>query len=71
MAGSKLWSSQTGSDLGGRNRSIWSALHLDPILLGGLLLLLVGGGLFVLYSGADRNIDVVKAQGIRLALPLW
>ncbi len=66
MAGSKLWSTQTSSDLG-RNRSIWSALHLDPILLG-LLLLLVGGGLFVLYSGADRNIDVVKAQGIRLGV---
>ena len=66
MAGSKLWSTQTSSDLG-RNRNIWSALHLDPILLG-LLLLLVGGGLFVLYSGADRNIDVVKAQGIRLGV---
>ncbi|MBZ0334434.1 rod shape-determining protein RodA [Marinobacter sp. AL4B] len=51
----------------GRSRSIWSILHLDPVLMF-LLLLLVGGGLFVLYSGADRNIDVVKAQGIRLAV---
>lgn len=66
MSGSKLWSSKGSSDLG-RNRSIWLILHLDPVLLG-LLLLLVGGGLFVLYSGADRNIEVVKAQGIRLAV---
>ena len=51
----------------GRSRSIWSILHLDPVLMF-LLLLLVGGGLFVLYSGADRNIDVIKAQGIRLAV---
>ncbi|MEC7377700.1 MAG: rod shape-determining protein RodA, partial [Pseudomonadota bacterium] len=51
----------------GRQRSLWSALHIDPILLG-LLLLLVSGGLFVLYSGADRNLEVVKAQGIRLAV---
>ncbi|MBJ6138385.1 rod shape-determining protein RodA [Marinobacter litoralis] len=57
---------QTGTGLG-RSRSIWSVLHLDPILLF-LLAILVGGGLFVLYSGADRNIEVVKAQGIRLAV---
>ncbi len=52
-----------------RPRSLWSAFHIDPILLG-LLLLLIGGGLVVLYSGADRNIEVVKAQGIRMALAL-
>jgi len=50
-------------------RSPWAAVHLDPILLA-LLLLLIGGGLFVLYSGADRNIEVVKAQGIRMAVAL-
>src|SRR5690606_9346042 len=55
-----------GADLG-RARSIWSVLHLDPILLL-LLLTLVGSGLFILYSGADRNIEVVKAQGIRFAV---
>ena len=33
-----------------------------------LLLLLVGGGLFVLYSGADRNFAVVKGQMIRLGV---
>ncbi|MBN7771552.1 rod shape-determining protein RodA [Marinobacter daepoensis] len=66
MAGGRLWSSQGTSDLG-RARSIWSVLHLDPVLLG-LLLLLISGGLFVLFSGADRNIDVVKAQGMRLGV---
>lgn len=50
-----------------RNR--WAAFHIDPILLV-LLLLLIGGGLVVLYSGADRNIEVVKAQGIRMAVAL-
>ena len=49
----------------GRHRSIWAALHLDPILLV-LLLILISGGLFVLYSGADRNLEVVKAQGLSL-----
>lgn len=51
----------------GRPKSIWATLHLDPVLLA-LLLLLVGGGLFILYSGADRNLAVVKAQGIRLVV---
>ena len=48
-------------------RGFWATVHLDPTLLV-LLLMLMGGGLFVLYSGADRNIDVVKAQGIRLGI---
>lgn len=64
--GNDMLRAQTGTGLG-RSRSIWSVLHLDPILLF-LLAILVGGGLFVLYSGADRNIEVVKAQGIRLAV---
>ena len=52
-----------------RSRSVWSTLHLDPLLLI-MLLLLMGSGLFVLYSGADRNIEVVKAQGIRFGVAL-
>lgn len=52
-----------------RPRSLWSVFHIDPILLT-LLLLLIGGGLVVLYSGADRNIEVVKAQGIRMGVAL-
>lgn len=52
-----------------RPRGIWSVLHLDPVLMT-LLLVLIGGGLFVLYSGADRSMEVVKAQGIRMAVAL-
>lgn len=52
-----------------RQKSIWSVLHLDPILLL-LLMILIGGGLFVLYSGADRDLAVVKAQGIRMGIAL-
>jgi rod shape determining protein RodA len=51
----------------GRPRGIWSALHLDPILLF-LLVGLISAGLFVLYSGADRNIEVVEAQIVRLGI---
>ena len=57
----------TASNPLGRPRGIWATLHLDPILLF-LLFVLVSGGLFVLYSGADRNIDVVEAQGVRLVI---
>lgn len=51
----------------GRNRGIWATLHLDPTLLL-LLLVLMVGGLFVLYSGADRNLEMVKAQAIRFGV---
>jgi len=57
----------TDSSSLGNPRGFWAAVHLDPILLV-LLLILMGGGLFVLYSGADRNIEVIKAQGIRLGI---
>ncbi|NWN92449.1 rod shape-determining protein RodA [Marinobacter adhaerens] len=57
----------TASNPLGRPRGFWSALHLDPVLLI-LLTALIIGGLFVLYSGADRNFDVVKAQAIRFGI---
>ena len=66
MATREVFSSTASNPLG-RPRGLWSALHLDPILLF-LLLALVSGGLFVLYSGADRNFDVVKAQGLRFGV---
>ena len=45
----------------------WYRLHIDPILL--LLLLMVcGGGLIVLYSGADASIGAVEAQAMRLGV---
>ncbi|HLV76690.1 MAG TPA: rod shape-determining protein RodA [Marinobacter sp.] len=53
----------------GRPKSLWASLHLDPVLLA-LLLLLIGGGLFVLYSGADRNLDMVKGQMMRFGVAL-
>ena len=38
-------------------------LHIDPWLLA-LLLILIGGGLLVLFSGSDQNISSVKKQGL-------
>ena len=66
MAARNMMNSGANHSLG-QPRSLWSVLHIDPILLV-LLLILMGGGLFVLYSGADRNIEVIKAQGIRLGI---
>ncbi len=51
------------------SRGFWAAIHVDPILLV-LLLSLISLGLFVLYSGADRDIGMVKAQGVRIGLAL-
>lgn len=50
-------------------RGIWSALHLDPILLF-LLGVLLAFGLVVLYSGADGSIAVVRGQAIRIGIAL-
>jgi len=68
MVAVKHMTTSTTGDLG-RKRSIWAMLHLDPVLLG-LLLILMAGGLFVLYSGADRNLQLVEAQAIRLGIGL-
>ena len=68
MAGVKPLAGQPNSDLT-RKRNIWNMLHLDPVLLS-LLLLLMGAGLFILYSGADRNLAVVEAQAVRFGLGL-
>src|SRR5690554_61530 len=68
MALNELIGSTAANPLG-RPRGIWSVLHLDPILLF-LLLGLISAGLFVLYSGADRNIEVVEAQLFRLGLAI-
>jgi len=68
MVGVKPLSRQDAGDLG-RTRSVWAMLHTDPLLLL-LLVLLMLGGLFVLYSGADRNIAVVEAQAMRFGVGL-
>lgn len=66
MAARDTLSPSSGNPLGG-SKSPWPVLHLDPILMV-LLLALISCGLFVLYSGADRNFDVVKAQGVRIGI---
>nr|WP_242634272.1 rod shape-determining protein RodA [Marinobacter salicampi] len=50
-----------------QSRGFWSMVHLDPILLV-LLIGLVGFGLVILYSGGDGRIELVKGQGVRIAL---
>ncbi|MGO2241973.1 MAG: rod shape-determining protein RodA [Halomonas sp.] len=52
-----------------RRKSIWERIHLDPWLLG-LLLVLMSGGLVVLYSASGQSIDSVIAQGLRFCLAL-
>lgn len=68
MVSIKPLEKEVAGDLG-RKRSIWSVLHLDPLLLLMLAILMVCG-LFVLYSGADRNIVVVEAQAARFGVGL-
>lgn len=52
-----------------RRKSIWERIHIDPWLLG-LLLLLMGSGLIVLYSASGQSIDAVIAQGVRFGIAL-
>ncbi|WP_404368585.1 rod shape-determining protein RodA [Marinobacter sp.] len=66
MAGRNFLNHSTIQPLSGA-RSPWAMLHLDPVLLV-LLLALVSFGLFILYSGADSEIALVKAQGMRIGL---
>jgi len=50
-----------------RPTSLWHRLHIDPLLLL-LLALVAGGGLIVLYSGADASMAAVRAQAIRFGV---
>ncbi|WP_048307237.1 rod shape-determining protein RodA [Halomonas sp. PR-M31] len=52
-----------------RRRSLWFRIHLDPWLLG-LLLLLLLSGLFVLYSASGQRLPVVTAQVTRLGVAI-
>lgn len=52
-----------------RRKSIWERIHIDPWLLG-LLLLLMSSGLIVLYSASGQSIDAVIAQGVRFCVAL-
>ncbi len=68
MAADNLFNPSARHSLSGP-RGLWSVLHIDPVLMF-LLLALIAGGLVVLYSGADQNMAVVKAQGVRIGVAL-
>ena len=46
-----------------RQRTIWRAIHADPPLLVGIILL-CGFGLFILYSASGGAVDVVQRQAL-------
>ncbi|SEK86013.1 rod shape-determining protein RodA [Halomonas daqiaonensis] len=52
-----------------RRRSLWERVHLDPWLLGMLLVLMLAG-LVVLYSASGQRLSVVTAQAIRFGVAL-
>lgn len=51
-------------------KSIWDRLHLDPILLLGIICL-VGFGFVVLYSAADQEFAKLMRQVVRLGLAFF
>ncbi len=55
------------SEYHSRTASILRGMHLDPLLLVGLLLL-TAAGLGILYSAGDQSLALVQKQGIRLGL---
>ena len=55
------------SDYQSKTSRFLQALHIDPVLLAGLLLLMAAG-LGILYSASDGSIEVVQRQVVRLAL---
>lgn len=52
-----------------RRRTFWSRIHIDP-WLSGLLLVLLGAGLVVLYSASGQHMSVVIAQVSRFGVAL-
>jgi len=55
------------SDYQSRTSRFLRALHIDPILLAGLLVLMACG-LAVLYSASDGSLEVVQRQIVRLTI---
>lgn len=51
----------------GKTSRFLQFLHIDPVLLAGLLLLMAAG-LAILYSASDGSVEIVQRQVIRLAL---
>jgi rod shape determining protein RodA len=56
-------------DYQSRSSRYLQALHIDPVLLTGLLLLMACG-LGILYSASDGSVEVIERQVIRLAIAL-
>lgn len=52
-----------------RRRSLWSRIHLDPWLLG-LLMVLMLLGLVVLYSASGQSMSMLEGQLIRLGVAI-
>ena len=69
MAPSGLFGQGGNQSLAGTGRGFWSVVHIDPILLF-LLVVLIVGGLVILFSGADQNMALLKAQGVRMGIAL-
>ncbi len=57
------------SDYHSRGSRFLQALHIDPVLLAGLLMLMAAG-LGILYSASDGSMEIVQRQGVRLAIAL-
>ncbi|TPE48728.1 rod shape-determining protein RodA [Maribrevibacterium harenarium] len=49
------------------NARLWRLTHID-ILLAGALLLLMAGGLVILYSASGQDVDMVERQVLRLSI---
>ena len=69
MASSGLFGQSENQSLSNPGRRFWSMVHIDPVLLL-LLLVLIMAGLTVLVSGADQNMTLIKAQGVRMGVAL-
>ncbi|MBZ9560340.1 MULTISPECIES: rod shape-determining protein RodA [Modicisalibacter] len=52
-----------------RRSTLWTRIHIDPWLCG-ILLVLLGAGLVVLYSASGQRLAVVEAQALRLGVAL-
>ena len=55
------------SDYQSKTSRFLQYLHIDPVLLAGLLLLMAAG-LGILYSASDGSIELVQRQIIRLSI---
>jgi len=55
------------SDYQSRTSRFLQKLHIDPVLLAGLLLLMAAG-LGILYSASDGSLEIMQRQVIRLAI---